>query len=107
MPTYVYECAKCGDEFELYQSFSYGIPLPEIDARGAELAVYLRPYETQLRLCEATRQLVHTPPRSADRASHTPVVSVHRAYSLPSPSQASGSTQRGRTPLVPGGAQSR
>lgn len=22
MPTYVYECAKCGDEFELYQSFS-------------------------------------------------------------------------------------
>src|SRR5207245_7666925 len=34
---------------ELYQSFSYGIPLPEIDARGAELAVYLRPYETQLR----------------------------------------------------------
>ena len=22
MPTYVYECTKCGDEFELYQSFS-------------------------------------------------------------------------------------
>jgi len=22
MPTYVYECAKCGDEFERYQSFS-------------------------------------------------------------------------------------
>jgi putative FmdB family regulatory protein len=22
MPTYVYECSKCGDEFELYQSFS-------------------------------------------------------------------------------------
>src|SRR6188472_280192 len=22
MPTYVYECNKCGDEFELYQSFS-------------------------------------------------------------------------------------
>ena len=22
MPTYVYECAKCGDEFELFQSFS-------------------------------------------------------------------------------------
>lgn len=22
MPTYVYECAKCGDEFELWQSFS-------------------------------------------------------------------------------------
>jgi putative FmdB family regulatory protein len=22
MPTYVYECAKCGDEFEVWQSFS-------------------------------------------------------------------------------------
>jgi putative FmdB family regulatory protein len=22
MPTYIYECSKCGDEFELYQSFS-------------------------------------------------------------------------------------
>jgi predicted ATPase/class 3 adenylate cyclase len=45
---------------ELYQSFSYGVPLPEIDARGAELAVYLRPYETQFSLCEQTRQLVHS-----------------------------------------------
>jgi len=44
---------------ELYLSFSYGVPLPEIDARGAELAVYLRPYGSQLRLAEGTRQLVH------------------------------------------------
>jgi predicted ATPase/class 3 adenylate cyclase len=43
---------------ELYQSVSYGVALPEIDARGAELAVYLRPYEAQFRLCESTRQLV-------------------------------------------------
>ncbi|HYL50626.1 MAG TPA: AAA family ATPase, partial [Acidimicrobiia bacterium] len=44
---------------ELYLSFSYGVPLPEIDARGAELAVYLRPYGAQLLLAECTRQLVH------------------------------------------------
>jgi predicted ATPase/class 3 adenylate cyclase len=44
---------------ELYQSLHYGVALPEIDARGAELAVYLRPYGTQFRLCESTRQLVH------------------------------------------------
>ena len=43
---------------ELYQSFSYGVPLPEIDARGAELAVYLRPYGVQFGLSEETRQLV-------------------------------------------------
>ena len=43
---------------ELYQSFSYGVPLPEIDARGAELAVYLRPYGVQFSLAEETRQLV-------------------------------------------------
>ena len=43
---------------ELYQSFSYGVPLPEIDARGAELAVYLRPYGVQFSLSEETRQLV-------------------------------------------------
>jgi predicted ATPase/class 3 adenylate cyclase len=43
---------------ELYQSLHYGIALPEIDARGAELSVYLRPYGAQFRLCESTRQLV-------------------------------------------------
>jgi predicted ATPase/class 3 adenylate cyclase len=43
---------------ELYQSFLYGVPLPEIDARAAELAVYLRPYPTQFRLCEQTHQYV-------------------------------------------------
>src|SRR3989442_13914 len=54
-----------------------------------------------------TRQLDHVPPRSAERASHTPIVSVHKAYSRPAPSQASGSTQRGVTPPESNGAQSR
>jgi predicted ATPase/class 3 adenylate cyclase len=53
---------------ELYQSLAYGVPLPEIDARGSELAVQLRPYRTQLSLFESTRQMVHNlMGRSADR----------------------------------------
>jgi predicted ATPase/class 3 adenylate cyclase len=43
---------------ELSKSVSYGVALPEIDARGAELAVYLRPYGAQFTLAESTRQLV-------------------------------------------------
>src|SRR5439155_21638022 len=53
---------------ELYQSLAYGVPLPEIDARGLELAVHLRPYRAQFSLCESTRQKVHNlMGRSADR----------------------------------------
>jgi len=53
---------------ELYQSLAYGVPLPEIDARGLELAVHLRPYRAQFSLCESTRQMVHNlMGRSADR----------------------------------------
>jgi len=44
---------------ELYQSLAYGVPLPEIDARGLELAVHLRPYRAQFNLCESTRQMAH------------------------------------------------
>jgi predicted ATPase/class 3 adenylate cyclase len=53
---------------ELYQSLAYGVPLPEIDARGLKLAVHLRPYRAQFSLCESTRQMAHNlMGRSADR----------------------------------------
>jgi putative FmdB family regulatory protein len=37
MPTYVYECNKCGDEFELYQSFS-DEPLKKHPGCGGKVA---------------------------------------------------------------------
>lgn len=53
---------------ELYQSLAYGVPLPEIDARGSELAAQLQPYRAQFNLVEGTRQMVHNlMGRSADR----------------------------------------
>jgi putative FmdB family regulatory protein len=42
MPTYVYECAKCGDEFELYQSFSDD-PLKKHPACGGKVAKVFQP----------------------------------------------------------------
>ena len=42
MPTYVYECAKCGDEFELYQSFSED-PLKKHPECGGKVAKVFQP----------------------------------------------------------------
>ena len=42
MPTYVYECAKCGDEFELYQSFSDD-PLKKHPSCGGKVAKVFQP----------------------------------------------------------------
>jgi putative FmdB family regulatory protein len=42
MPTYVYECAKCGDEFELYQSFS-DEPLKKHPGCGGKVAKVFQP----------------------------------------------------------------
>ena len=42
MPTYVYECAKCGDEFELYQSFSED-PLKKHPGCGGKVAKVFQP----------------------------------------------------------------
>ena len=42
MPTYVYECAKCGDEFELYQSFSDD-PLKKHPECGGKVAKVFQP----------------------------------------------------------------
>jgi putative FmdB family regulatory protein len=42
MPTYVYECAKCGDEFELYQSFSDD-PLEKHPGCGGKVAKVFQP----------------------------------------------------------------
>jgi putative FmdB family regulatory protein len=42
MPTYVYECGKCGDEFELYQSFSDD-PLKKHPGCGGKVAKVLQP----------------------------------------------------------------
>jgi putative FmdB family regulatory protein len=42
MPTYVYECAKCGDEFELYQSFS-DEPLKKHEACGGKVSKVFQP----------------------------------------------------------------
>jgi putative FmdB family regulatory protein len=42
MPTYVYECAKCGDEFELYQSFS-DEPLKKHPECGGKVAKVFQP----------------------------------------------------------------
>src|SRR3954468_3547695 len=42
MPTYVYECNKCGDEFELYQSFS-GEPLKKHPGCGGKVAKVFQP----------------------------------------------------------------
>jgi putative FmdB family regulatory protein len=42
MPTYVYECNKCGDEFELYQSFS-DEPLKKHPACGGKVAKVFQP----------------------------------------------------------------
>ena len=42
MPTYVYECAKCGDEFELYQSFSED-PLKKHPGCGGTVAKVFQP----------------------------------------------------------------
>ena len=42
MPTYVYECAKCGDEFELYQSFSDD-PLKKHPGCGGRVAKVFQP----------------------------------------------------------------
>ena len=42
MPTYVYECTKCGDEFELYQSFSED-PLKKHPGCGGKVAKVFQP----------------------------------------------------------------
>ena len=42
MPTYVYECAKCGDEFELYQSFTDD-PLKKHPGCGGKVAKVFQP----------------------------------------------------------------
>ena len=42
MPTYVYECAKCGDEFEQYQSFSED-PLKKHPECGGKVARVFQP----------------------------------------------------------------
>jgi putative FmdB family regulatory protein len=42
MPTYVYECAKCADEFELYQSFSDD-PLKKHPGCGGKVAKVFQP----------------------------------------------------------------
>ena len=42
MPTYVYECNKCGDEFELYQSFSED-PLKKHPGCGGKVAKVFQP----------------------------------------------------------------
>src|SRR6187397_187459 len=42
MPTYVYEFAKCGDEFELYQSFSDD-PLKKHPGCGGKVAKVFQP----------------------------------------------------------------
>jgi putative FmdB family regulatory protein len=42
MPTYVYECNKCGDEFELYQSFSED-PLKKHPGCGGRVAKVFQP----------------------------------------------------------------
>ncbi len=42
MPTYVYECDKCGDEFELYQSFS-DEPLKKHPGCGGKVAKVFQP----------------------------------------------------------------
>ncbi|HLM17331.1 MAG TPA: FmdB family zinc ribbon protein [Acidimicrobiia bacterium] len=42
MPTYVYECNKCGDEFELYQSFS-DEPLKKHPDCGGKVAKVFQP----------------------------------------------------------------
>jgi putative FmdB family regulatory protein len=42
MPTYVYECAKCGDEIEEWQSFS-DEPLKKHPECGGKLAKVLQP----------------------------------------------------------------
>src|SRR6476660_1921648 len=42
MPTYVYECSKCGDEFELYQSFSDD-PLKKHPSCGGKVAKVFQP----------------------------------------------------------------
>ncbi len=42
MPTYVYECAKCGDEFELYQSFT-DEPLKKHPGCGGKVAKVFQP----------------------------------------------------------------
>jgi len=42
MPTYVYECAKCGDEFELWQSFSDD-PLKKHPSCGGKVTKVLQP----------------------------------------------------------------
>jgi putative FmdB family regulatory protein len=42
MPTYVYECAKCGDEFELWQSFSDD-PLKKHAGCGGKVTKVLQP----------------------------------------------------------------
>ena len=42
MPTYVYECNKCGDEFELYQSFS-DEPLKKHPECGGKVAKVFQP----------------------------------------------------------------
>jgi len=42
MPTYVYECAKCGDEFELWQSFS-DEPLKKHPSCGGKVTKVLQP----------------------------------------------------------------
>ena len=42
MPTYVYECSKCCDEFELYQSFSDD-PLKKHPGCGGKVAKVFQP----------------------------------------------------------------
>ena len=43
MPTYVYECAKCGDEFEHWQSFSEDPLKRHTGGCGGKLAKVIQP----------------------------------------------------------------
>jgi putative FmdB family regulatory protein len=42
MPTYVYECAKCGEELEAWQSFA-DVPLTRHSGCGGKLTKVLQP----------------------------------------------------------------
>ena len=86
MPTYVYECAKCGDEIEQWQSFS-DEPLKKHPGCGGKLAKVFQPvgivfkgsgfYKTDSRSAGNETPRAPTPPRStrARRRSRSPTPS--------------------------------
>ena len=82
MPTYVYECAKCGDEFELYQSFSED-PLKKHPDCGGKVAKVFQPvgivlkgsgfYKNDSRSGAKQRQGQPTPVEVVDASSNVRV----------------------------------